>query len=427
MRLRRMATLAMTVFAVAVAAACAQTAEDDGAPVVTVDVAPVLVSSIQQMVRGDALIYPRQQSALVPKIAAPIHALYVKRGDRVRAGQLLVELESRDLAAAAAESRASADLADATYETASRATLPQELQKAELDLRAAKDSLDAQQAVLDSRQALFREGAIAQKDVNEAQVLLSQARTQFETARQQLDDLKGFGSEQALKAARAQREAARARDTTLQVQLGYARIVSPIDGVVTDLPFFAGESAPAGAPVVTVMDLAQVTARAHVSQLDAASLAVGNEARLIGADRVPIAGTVSQISPALDAGSTTVEVWVQADNPEGALRAGASIGVELVVRTVVDALVIPQAAVLTAPTGATYVIVVDTGNKPHLRKVAVGIRDSGRAQVTDGLESGQRVATGGAYELFTLDPEVLDKTTVKIAPPKADEGDPDET
>ncbi len=408
-------------------AACRHQAEEEQAPVVTVDVAPVLLSTIQQVVRGDALVYPKQQSALVPKVAAPVRAVHVKRGDKVRAGQLLVELEGRDLAGAAAESRAAADLADANYEKTARGTVPEEVQKAELDARAAKDALDAQQAVLDSRQALYKEGAIAQKDVNDAQVAVSQARTQYETSRKHLEDLQGFGRDQALKVAAAERDAAHAHDTSSEAQLSYTRLISPIDGVVTELPLYPGESAAAGAPVVTVMDLSQVIAHTHISQADAALLKTGNDANLIGPDRVPIPGKVTQISPALDAGSTTVEVWVQADNADGKLRAGASIRVELIAKTVSDALVIPQTAVLTTATGGTYAIVIDNDSKPHLRKVAVGIKDSGNAQVTDGLENGQRVATTGAFELFKLDPEVLDKTTVKIAPPKEEEEEPEET
>ena len=409
-----------------VASACQTKSEEAVAPVVTVDVAPVLLSTIQQTIRTDALIYPKQQSALVSKITAPIRSLLVQRGAKVRVGQPLVELESRDLAGAAAESRAAADLAEATFETASRATVPQEVQKADLDARAAKDLLDAQQSVFDSRQALFKEGAIAQKDLNDAQVALSQARATYETTRRQAEDLQGFGREQALKAAAAQRETARAHNAASQTQLGYARIVSPIDGVVTDLPFYPGESAPAGAPVVTVMDLSQVIARAHVSQSDAAWLAVGNEANLIGPNGVPIPGKVTQISPALDAGGTTVEVWVQADNADGKLRAGASIRAELIAKTISNTLVIPQAALLTSATGGTFAIVVDNDNKPHLRKVATGVRDSGNVQITDGLESGQRVATTGGFELFKLEPEVRDKTMVKIAPPKEEEEEPDE-
>ncbi len=405
---------------------CGASKEEEAAPVVTVDVAPVLLAEIQRTIRAEGLLYPRQQAAIVPKVSAPVKKQYVQRGTRVRAGQLLVELENQDLAGAATESRAGADLADATYETTANATVPEELQKAEFDTRAAKDALDAQQAVFDNRQRLYQEGAIAQKDVNEAQANLSQARAQYETARKHLDDLQGFAGDQALKAARAQRDVAKGRDQAAQAQLGYSRIISPIDGVVTDLPLYPGEMAPSGAPIVTVMDVAQVIARAHVSTAEAAELKVGNDANLIGPGGAPIPGKVTVISPALDAGNTTVEVWVQADNASGRLRPGSSIRVEMIATTAPNALIVPQKAVLTSPSGATFAIVIDKDNKPHLRKIAVGIRDSGKAQITDGLESGQRVATTGAFELFKLDPEILSKTTVQITPAKEEE-EPEET
>jgi HlyD family secretion protein len=407
-------------------ASCSTKHEDEPAPVVTVDVAPVLLSKVQRTIRAEGLLYPRQQAAIVPKVSAPVKKMYVQRGARVRAGQLVVELEDRDLAGAAAESRASLDLAEATFETTSKATVPQELQKAELDARAAKEAFDAAQSVFDNRQRLYKEGAIAQKDVNDAQVNLSQARSQYETSRKRFEDLQGFAHDQEIKAAAAQRNAARGRSESAQAQLNYARIVSPIDGVVTDLPLYPGETAASGAPVVTIMDTSRVTARAHVSQSDAAELAVGNEANLIGPGGVPIAGKVTLVNAAVDASSSTVEVWAEADNADGKLRPGSSVRVELIAKTVPNALVIPQSAVLTSPTGATFAMVIDNESKPHLRKVATGIRDKGMVQVTDGLQSGQRVATTGAFELFKLDPDVLAKTKVQIAPAKEEE-EPEES
>jgi len=417
---------AVLVLACASSAGCRHKEEPQAAPVVTVDVAPALLSSIQRTIRAEGVLYPRQQAAIVPKIAAPIHKAYVQRGSRVRAGQLLVELENRDLAGATAESRATFDQAQATFETAARATVPQELQKAELDTRAAKDALDAQQAIYDNRQRLLQEGAIAEKDVNDARANLSQARTQYETARKRLEDLQGFARDQELKAAAAQRDAARARFQSAEAQLGYSRITSPIDGVVTDLPLYAGEMPASGQPVVTVMDTSRVIARTHIAQAEAAELKVGNDANVIGPGGAPIAAKVTQISPALDASNTTVEVWVEADNRDGALRPGSTFKVEMIARTVPDALVVPQSAVLTSPSGATFAIVIDKDDKPHRRKIAVGIRDGGKVQITDGLDSGQRVATTGAFELFKLEPDVLSKVKVQIAPAKEDE-EPEET
>jgi len=400
---------------------CRGKKEEPASPVVTVDVAPVLLSQIQQTVRADGVVYPKQQAAIVPKVAAPIRKALVQRGAKVKAGQLLIELENQDLAGAATESRATYDQAQATYETTANATVPQELQKAELDARAAKDAFDAAQAVFENRQRLFREGAIAEKDVNEARASMSAARTNNETAQKKLQDLQGFARDQELKAASAQRDAARGHFESAQAQLNYSRITSPIDGVVTDLPFYAGEMPASGQPIVTVMDVSQVIARTHVSPAQAADLKVGDEASIIGAGGIPFPAKVSQVSPALDAANSTVEVWVQADNKDGALRPGTSVKVEMISKTVSDALVIPDKAVLTSPGGVTFAIVVDQNNVPHRRKISVGIRDSGKAQVTDGLDSGQRVATTGAFELFKLEPDVLTKTKVQIAPPKEEE------
>jgi multidrug efflux pump subunit AcrA (membrane-fusion protein) len=81
--------------------ACSGKKEEETGPVVTVDVAPVLLKKIDRTIRADGLLYPRQQAAIVPKITAPIKKWYVQRGSRVRAGQLLVELENRDLQGAA--------------------------------------------------------------------------------------------------------------------------------------------------------------------------------------------------------------------------------------------------------------------------------------------------------------------------------------
>jgi HlyD family secretion protein len=397
--------------------------EPQAEPEVSVDVAPVLNTEIKLKVTADALLYPLKQAAIVPKITAPVKKFYVERGDHVHAGQLLAELENQDLASAEKESQAAADEAEAAYQTTSRSSLPQEIQKAQLDVKAAKDTLDAQQKFYDARQELLRQGAIAQKDVTDAQVALTQARNQFEIAEKHLEDIQAVGREQTLKAAAALRDAARAHNEAMQAQLSYSRITSPIDGVVTDRPLFAGETPQSGAPLITVMDVSQVIARAHFSPQDAAQLKVGDAANLILPGVAPIPGKVTQISPALDPTSTTVEVWIQAANPQGVLKPGSSLRVEAIAKTIPSALVIPYVAVITSSTGSTSVIVVDADNKPERKSVTLGIRDGDNVQVTDGLDSGERVVTEGAFSLAKLEPDVLEKTKVKIQPPKEEPDD----
>jgi len=170
------------------------------------------------------------------------------------------------------------------------------------------------------------------------------------------------------------------------------------------------------------MDLSQVIARSHIAQQDAASLRVGDAATISApgvSDEIPARVTV--LSPALDPTSTTVEVWVQAANRGGRLKAGTSVRVTIVAETVPDAIVIPAAALLTAPDGATSVIVAN-GDKPEQKAVKTGIRDGDKVQITDGLSGGEKVVTVGAFELSREDPDVLKKTTIQIQAP-ATEGD----
>jgi Cu(I)/Ag(I) efflux system membrane fusion protein len=140
-----------------------------------------------------------------------------------------------------------------------------------------------------------------------------------------------------------------------------------------------------------------------------------------------VKGKVSLVSPALDVNSTTVEVWVQAPNPGERLKPGSGVRVEIVAQAVPHAIVIPAEALLTSSDGQTSVIVLDTENKPHKKKVKVGIRDVGDVQVTEGLQGGERVVTVGAFALSQEDDPILAKTNIQVqAPPNIPDEDDDE-
>ena len=353
----------------------------------------------------------------------------MQRGARVRAGQLLLELENQDLAGAAAESRAAFDLAEATYETTAKATVPQEVQKAELDVRAAKDASRRAAGEFSTTASVSSRKARSRRKTSTTRRRTSARRAaSTRPRRKRLEDLQGFARDQALKAAAAQRDAAQGPQ---RGGAGAARVLreSPARSTASS-PIsrsIPGEMPPSGAPIVTVMDLSQVIARAHISQAEAAELTVGNEANLIGPGGAPIPAKVTQISPALDATNTTVEVWVQAANPDGKLRPGH----EPPRRN--DREDGAERAGHSAGGGAHELVGRDLRDRDRQREQAAPPQDRGRhprrgkVQVTDGLESGQRVATTGAFELFKLDPEVLAKTKVQIAPAEGREKSPRRT
>src|SRR5215469_2593461 len=311
--------------------------EQENEPEVSVQVAKVEKRPIQQVIETEAVLYPKNQAAITPKIIAPVKTFYVNRGSRVHAGQLLAVLENRDLAAAEAETKGTYQEAEANYGIETTSALPEEWQKAEYDLGAAKQNYDAEQKIYDSRKKLYQEGALPRKDYDQSVVALTQAKSQYEVASMHMAALQAAGKKQQLKSAEGQLTSAKGKYEGAAAQLGYSEIRSPIDGVVTDRPTYPGETPPPGMPLLTVMDTSSVIAKAHIPQDQAAQLKVGNGATIKTPGNEDVLGKVTLISPALDPNSTTVEVWVEAPNPDGRLRPGSSIALEMVAKMVEDA------------------------------------------------------------------------------------------
>ncbi|HME13280.1 MAG TPA: efflux RND transporter periplasmic adaptor subunit [Candidatus Acidoferrum sp.] len=392
--------------------------DKEKAPVATVQVTPARVAPIALTISAEAVVSPLQQAIITPKITSTIKKFLVQRGSKVHEGQLLAVLENADLSAAAEQSKGELEQAEAGYDVSTGASIPQDLQKAELDARTAKVNLDAQQKVYDSRKDLYQQGALPRRDLDAAEVTLSQARNQYEVAQRQLEDRKRLGQKQALKSASGQLAAAKGKYLAAQAQLQYSEIRSPIDGVVTERPQFAGELATANQPLLTVMNISKLIAKSHIAQAEAAALKIGNPAEIhvAGLDE-PVPGRVTLVSPALDPGSTTVEVWVESVKTNPALKPGISVRVSITAKTLKDALVVPTSALFKNPEGADYVVLGGSDGQAHIKVVQVGIRAAELSQIVSGIKAGDPVISSGGYAL-------PDNTKIKIEEAAASEKDP---
>jgi HlyD family secretion protein len=386
-------------------------AEKETEPVVSVETTPARREPIAQIVSAEAVVFPLEQAVLTPKITSTIGKFLVERGSLVHKGQLLAILENADLSAAAEQSKGEFEQAEAGYATTTGASLPQQIQKAELDAAAAKVAFDAQQNIYASRKELFQKGAIPRRDLESAQVALAQARTQSEVAQRQLDDLKRLGQQQALKSAGGQLAAARGKYLGARAQLSYSEIRSPIDGIITDRPLYPGELAAANQPLLTVMNMSRLIAKMHIAQSEASGLAVGHPAELkLPAPDAPVKGRVSLVSPALDPGSTTIEVWVEVSTPSPSLRPGMTVEVSMTAKTVADAIVVPASSIFKDAQQADYLLIAGADGRAHLKNVKIGVLGGGLAQILSGINPGEAVISSGGYAL-------PDNTKIKIAPP----------
>jgi multidrug efflux pump subunit AcrA (membrane-fusion protein) len=410
---------------------------------------------IDHVVAADAVLYPINQSNVTPKISAPVRRVLVNRGDHVKAGQVIAELEAADLEAAANESKGLYNQAQSQYQMLNGATALDDRTKAQADATAARQALDAAKKVYDNRVQLVKEGALAQKLADDAQVTLAQAQAAYDTAERHRQTLTSAdGQRQQLLAAQAQSDAAKAHYENASVQLGYAKVVTPVSGIVADRPVYPGEMVNPGSPLVSIVDISKIVARANVPVKDALAIHVGAPAIIPGVEG-DLPGKVTVVSPAVDANTTTVEVWVEADNPGELLKPGATVHVTIKAETLKDVIIVPAAALLNFDEGGLKVMVVTdappekkdaakdkekpkaddkkaadkkAGEKPeeeekfgiaHERRVTVGVRQGDNVQIATGLQEGERVIVSGGLGLD-------DKAKVKLTAPPADDEDDDD-
>ena len=203
-------------------------------PLVTVQAQHPEVGLISEHIMADAVLTPLAQAAIEPKISAPVHTFLVQRGTRVKAGQLLAVLENKDLTAAALDNKGSYVAAQAAFETATKAQVPEDMLKAESDLAQAKANLDLNQSIVKNRKQLFAEGAIPGRDLDTAQAALVQVQSAYAAAEKHYQSMRNVSREAALKSAQGQLTSAQGKYEGAEAQVNYSEIRSPIDGVFCD-------------------------------------------------------------------------------------------------------------------------------------------------------------------------------------------------
>lgn len=390
----------LSVTAALVLTGCSKKKEKEEEPPQPVQVTAARVDSVQRVISAEGILRALDQSAVMPKISAPVSKFYVNRGDHVHRGQLLATLENRDLAAGVVDARGTLEQASASYRNVSSATVPDELVKARSDADAARKAREAARTVLESRTKLLQEGAIAKRLVDEAAVAYVQADSNYQTAQKHLESMQSVGRREEVKTAAGGMDSARGKVQAAEAQLQYSQIRSPIGGVIADRAIFAGEMAAAGAAVLTVMDISSVIARLNIPQAQAAFIKRGQSANVAATDSdIQVVGKVTVVSPAVDPQTTTVEIWVQAPNPGERLRPGGTVKVAIQAGIVPDAVVVPAAAILPSQEGGSSVMVVGADNVAHEHKVQIGVRDGDKVQILSGVDAGMRVVTEGGVGL----------------------------
>ena len=364
-------------------------------PAVAVQAAPVQRRTIVQEALYYGVLEPRLTVRLAPRMAGRVAAVRAQVGQRVKAGDELVRLETAELEVQVEQARATLAQAEARYQRLKAGPTPEELEQARAAVAQAVALRDQARRELERTEALRRSGAATEQAYEAALSRFRQAEAQWQSAQAALESLEAGANAYDLAAAEAEVRRARAALEMARLQLSYASLRSPVDGIVTEVALEVGESASPAAPALTLADIDELRVVVRVPAEDALRLAAGATAT-VEPRAMPgrqFAGRVHRIDPVADPQSHLFGVEVRVPNRQAGLRAGLDVTVRIPLQRAEGVLAVPIAAV-TRWDDREGVFVVREG-QAAFQPVELGISDGQWRQVLSGLEEGQLVVTTG--------------------------------
>lgn len=372
-------------------------------PTVSVKVAKAEKTTISARVSAIGTISPKQQATLGARISAPLQKIDILKNRRVKAGDVLAILESRDLQAQKAEAQSALQEARLTLQGLNKGAIPQSIAQAEKDVRDAIANRDNAQLTLERRKVLFAQNGISKKDLEASELAYTTSDNQLQLAQSSLKLRQSTLNPNDRAIAENRVKAAEEHLATIETQLAYAIIRAPFSGVITDQFQFQGEYAAAGAKILNIADTTEVIVKAPFPDTVAQQIKPGEAAQVTPSESPDekYSGKVSLISPASDPANRSVEIWVRLTNPRGKLRAGGAAEVSFPTQTVKDAIVVPVSAVTldASNAGKGSLMVVDSKMIAHETRVTIGVRTGDRVQITSGLKGDETVVVEGGYAL----------------------------
>lgn len=331
-------------------------------------------------VRAPARIHP---GSLLPGI---VRLVAVDEGQKVKAGDLLVQFDDAEHQAAAAQARAGVELAKARFGRVRQVGA----KVAGEQLRQAQVSVEQAQRAYERVSSLAKAGSASQSDLDDAQSALALARSRLTSAQAQVESSAPSGSEaREAMAGLAQAEASLA---AAEARLAQTKIIAPSDAIVLQRNVEPGDVVTAGKQLFT---LARIGATQLTAEPDEKTLAYLEAGQPGVASADAFAGQrfnvkVALISPSVDPERGTVEVRLDVAEPPPYLKPDMTVSIEVEVARRGEAVVVASEAIRDPLSARPWVLAVQDG-KTQRREVGLGLQGEGRIEVVSGLSAGDLV------------------------------------
>jgi HlyD family secretion protein len=353
--------------------------------------ANVVRGPIRSIVSTNGKVEPITNFEAHSPIATTVKTLYVKEGDHVRKGQLLLELDDADIRAQAARAQAQIKSAQADEAALKSGGTQEEIITLNSQLIKARNARDAAQRNLDALQHLQQEGAASPGEVRQAQDTLQRADADLNLLQQKQKDRYSPPEIAQIEARSAEAQAAYA---SAEDALKKSIVHAPFDGVIYSLPVKQGTFVPAGDLLLQEADLSKVLVRAFVDEPDVGRLQVGQKVEITW-DAVPGRtwyGAVNTVPSTVkvhlnrNVGETTCLI----DNQDLRLLPNINVGVTILVAEHQNVLTLQRDA-LRLDDSKPYVYKIVDG-RLHQQNVEFSLQNLTRVEIISGLSQGDTVA-----------------------------------
>ncbi len=382
----------------------------------------VPTGTINREINFTGTFVSRNRTEVLPRYSGRVTGVFFEEGDRVEAGQLLVQLEDDDLKAQLNQSLAAVEVARARlgqaqsgYKLTSTSTVAQVgaarqgVDLADEGIKQAEASYQNALAEYNRMSNLFQKGAISRQTLDNvttqyriARSRLDAARTQKLQARENLHVAKANTNQSDvslsdISAASAGITQAQANVEYLRVLLGFTRIKAPMAGVITIRGVEPGQLVAPGdkTPIAAITDNSIVYMESVIPESEIQGISVGDTVNItvkaLG-DR-KFTGHVQSVIPTADPKSRTFRIKVSVDNPREAIKNGMSARAEMLVEEL-SGIVIPRHW-LKIIEGEFYVAQPNDENRAVHKKISLAYYNEEKALVREGLQAGEKLVSVG--------------------------------
>jgi multidrug efflux pump subunit AcrA (membrane-fusion protein) len=333
------------------------------------------------------------------RVSGLLRKLHFNIGDLVKAGDLIAELDDRDLRARIVQAEGELRAAEARLALVRRGAREEELAQARMAVQDAAATHALAETQFRRQSDLFARGLVPRDDVDVATKNLDTAAARLRSGQAQLALLQHKFLPEDVQVAEAQVAQAQGNLDVVRTQLSYARLTAPIAGIIASVSTQEGEAISAGlqAPTfVTLVDLTRLQADAFVDETDIGKIAPGQPA-VLTVDAFPdreFKGRVTAVLPKASIQQNVVyyDTVIALEPAEGLLRPDMTANVTILVGERRGSLVVPNQAIRRED--GKKVVYVLVGGKAERRVLRTGWKDSRYTEVIDGLREGERVLVG---------------------------------